>query len=159
MVTVAQTMWKNRMKRVNLLFAISVNLTKEITADIFKTCSGWTFVTQFGLGTCTLRSIEIEQYSLLNLWKQGSHCNWFIMLVGAGGSVNVYGCHSLSYRNQTDVILMRNTSERAVLSGLIRADESVTSYFDALRCERSWQSWNMQCWRRYARLLLLNLTQ
>lgn len=78
------------------------------------------------------------------------------MLVGAGGSVNVYGCHSLSYRNQTDVILMRNTSERVVLSGLIRADESVTSYFDALRCERSWQSWNMQCWRRYARLLLLN---
>lgn len=32
----------------------------------------------------------------------------------------------------------------------------MTSYFDALRCERSWQSWNMQCWRRYPRPLLLN---
>jgi len=44
------------------------------------------------------------------------------------------------------------------MSGLIRADESVTSYFDALRCERSWQSWNMQCWRWCAGPFLLKFT-
>ncbi len=33
----------------------------------------------------------------------------------------------------------------------------MTFYFDALRCERSWQSWNMQCWRRYASPIFLNL--
>lgn len=69
------------------------------------------------------------------------------MFVGARGSLNVYGCHSLSYRNHTDEKYIRD-KEGAELSGLIRADESVTSYFDALKCERSWQSWNMQNWRR-----------
>lgn len=38
-VAVAQTTWKSRLKKVHLLFAISVNLTKEITAHIIKTCS------------------------------------------------------------------------------------------------------------------------